>query len=153
MIVSDNASVFKTTAKWIKLIRKSEKLQDYLASEGITRRFNLSKSLSWGGMYEWLINDIKKTMYKTLGKTLLKSEQLEAVIMDGRHLNNRPLTYAELESDSGEEQVLTLNVIMWGKDSQILEELEVEKDNVSKNVQKNEECKTACLVTMEQGIR
>ena len=36
MIVSDNASVFKTTANWIKLIHKSEKLQDYLASEGIT---------------------------------------------------------------------------------------------------------------------
>ena len=36
MIVSDNASVFKTTAKWIKLMRESEKLQDYLASEGIT---------------------------------------------------------------------------------------------------------------------
>ena len=47
-----------------------------------------------------------------------------------RHLNNRTLTY--LESNSGEEQVLTPNVIMWGKDSHILEELEVEKDNVSK---------------------
>ena len=44
MIVLDNESVFKTTAKWIKLIRKSEKLQDYLVSEGITWRFNLSKS-------------------------------------------------------------------------------------------------------------
>ena len=131
MIVSDNASVFKTTAKWIKLIHKSEKLQDYLASEGITWRFNLSKSPWWGGMYERLIKDIKKTLYKTLGKTLLKPEQLEAVIMDiERHLNNRPLTY--VESDSGEEQVLTPNIIMWGKDSHILEELEVEEDNVSK---------------------
>ena len=169
-------------------------------------------------MYERLIKDIKKTLYKTLGKTLLKPEQLEAVIMDiERHLNNRPLTY--VESDSGEEQVLTPNIIMWGKDSHILEELEVEEENVSKtfrrmknarqhvwsrwskeyvnslmeyhrmnkkncmrlpeigeialvvgeeknrghwmkgkvecveNVQKNEECKTACLVTMEQGIR
>ena len=100
MIVSDNASVFKTTAKWIKLIHKSEKLQDYLASEGITWRFNLSKSPWWGGMYERLIKDIKKTLYKTLGKTLLKPEQLEAVIMDiERHLNNRPLTY--VESDMG----------------------------------------------------
>ena len=131
MIVSDNASVFKTTAKWIKLIRKSEKLQDYLAAEGITWRFNLSKSPWWGGMYERLIKDIKKTLYKTLGKTLLKPEQLEAVIMDiERHLNNRPLTY--VESDSGEEQVLTPNIIMWGKDSHILEELEVKEDNVSK---------------------
>ena len=46
------------------------------------------------------------------------------------HLNNRPLTY--VESDSGEEQVLTPSIIMWGKDSHILEELEVEEDNVSK---------------------
>ena len=95
-------------------------------------------------MYERLIKDIKKTLYKTLGKTLLKPGQLEAVIMDiERHLNNRPLTY--VESDIGEEQVLTPNII-WGKNSYIIEELEVE------NVQKNEKCKTACLVTMEQGI-
>ena len=131
MIVSDNASVFKTTVKWIKLIHKSEKLQDYLASEGTTWRFNLSKSPWWGGVYEQLIKDIKKRLYKTLGKTLLKPEQLESVIMDIEiHLNNRPLTY--VESDSGEEQVLTPNIIMWGKDSHILEELEVEEDNVSK---------------------
>ena len=82
-------------------------------------------------MFERLIKDIKKTLYKTLGKTLLKPEQLEAVIMDAkRHLNNRPLTY--VESDSGEEQVLTPNIIMWVKVSHILEELEVKKDNVSK---------------------
>ena len=131
MIVSDNTSVFKTTAKWIKLFRKSEKLQDYLASEGITWRFNLSKSPLGGGMYEQLIKDIKNTLYKTLGKTLLKPEQLEAIIMDiERHLNNRPLTY--VESNSGEEQVLAPNIIMWGKDSHILEELEVEEDNVLK---------------------
>ena len=131
MKVSDNASVFKTKAKWIKLIHKSEKLQDYLASEGTTWRFNLSKSPWWGGVYEQLIKDIKKRLYKTLGKTLLKPEQLEAVIMDIEiHLNNRPLT--NVESDSGEEQVLTPNIIMWGKDSHILEELEVEEDNVSK---------------------
>ena len=131
MIVSDNASVFKTTAKWIKLIRKSEKLQHYLASEEITWRFNLSKSPWWRGMYERLIKDIKTTLYKTLGKTLLKPEQLEAIIMDvERHLNNRPLMY--VESDGGEEQVLTPNVIMWGKDFHILEEPEVEEGNVSK---------------------
>ena len=55
-------------------------------------------------MYERLIRDIKKTLYKTLGKTHLNFEQLEVAIMDiERHLNNRPLTY--VESESGEEQV------------------------------------------------
>ena len=61
-------------------------------------------------MYERLIRDIKQT----LGKMHLSFEQLEAVIMDmERHLNIRPLTY--VESESGDEQVLTPNIIMWEK--------------------------------------
>ena len=54
-----------------------------------------------GGMYERLIKDVKKTLYKTLGKTSLTFEQLEAVFIDiEKHLNNRPRTY--LGSEGGE---------------------------------------------------
>ena len=60
LIVSDNASVFKSTATWIKNIRKSERLQDYLAKQDISWRFNLSRSPWWGGIYESLIEDLKK---------------------------------------------------------------------------------------------
>ena len=43
-------------------------------------------------MYERLIKEMKKTVYKTLGKTHLTFELLEAVVMDiEKHLNNRPL--------------------------------------------------------------
>jgi len=57
-------------------------------------------------MYERLIKDVKKTLHKTLGRTNLSFEHLEAVIIDiEKNLNNRPLTY--LDSDGGEEQVLT----------------------------------------------
>ena len=106
LIISDNASVFKATAGWKKKIPKSERLQDHLARKGIT----------WGGMYERLIKDVKKTLYKTLGRTTLSFEQLETVIIViEKHLNNRPLTY--LESDGGEEQVLTPNVLMWGQNA------------------------------------
>ena len=45
------------------------------------------------------------------------------------HINNRPLTYVE---GDGEEQVLTPNLIMWGQDSHIMEDIEVEGDEVSK---------------------
>lgn len=39
-------------------------------------------------MYERLIKDVKKTLYKTLGKTKLTLEQLEAVVMDiEKHMN------------------------------------------------------------------
>ena len=47
-----------------------------------------------------------------------------------RHLNNCPLTY--LESDGGEEQVLTPNVLMWGQNACEVEEPEEELDEVTK---------------------
>ena len=130
-IISDNAVTFKTTATWIKRIRKSEKLQDFLAQQEITWQFNLSKSPWWGGMYERLIKEIKKTVYKTLGKTHLTFELLEAVVIDiERHLNNRPLTY--VESDEGGPQTLTPNALMWGQNAHGLEDIEIDEEEVTK---------------------
>ena len=131
LIISDNASVFKATASWIKKIRKSERLQDHLAREDIRWQFNLSRSPWWGGMYERVIKDLKKTLYKTLRRTTLSFEQLETVIVDiERQMNNRPLTY--VESEGGEEQVLTPNVLMWGQNAHEIEEIEEDGDEVSK---------------------
>ena len=47
-----------------------------------------------------------------------------------KHLNSRPLAY--LESDGGEEQVLTPNVLMWGQNAHQVEEIEEDGDEVSK---------------------
>ena len=44
LMISDNAATFKTTAKLIKVIRKSEKLHDFLAAQDIHWRFNLARS-------------------------------------------------------------------------------------------------------------
>ncbi|XP_028413680.1 uncharacterized protein LOC114536536 [Dendronephthya gigantea] len=128
-IISDNTAVFKATAQWIRKIRKSKALQDSPAKQ--TWQFNLAKSPWWGGMYERIIKEVKKTLYKTLGKTLLTFEQLSAVVMDiEHHLNNRPLTY--IESDGGEPQVLPPNTILWGDDSHILEDREQDESEVTK---------------------
>ena len=57
-------------------------------------------------------------MYKAVGKSLLTFEHVEAVVMDiERHMNNRPLTY--VEGDSEEIQALTLSMIIWGKSCHI----------------------------------
>ena len=82
LIISDNSSVFKAIAGRIKKIRKSERLQDHLAREDIRRQFNLSRSPWWGGMYEPVIKDVKRTLYKTLRRTTLSFEQLKTVIVD-----------------------------------------------------------------------
>ena len=128
IIISDNAAVFKATADWIKIIRKSERLQNYLARQDIHWQFNLAKSPWWGGFYERLIKEVKKTLYKTLGRSHLSYEALESVTVEvERNLNNRPLTYVEAEG--GEEEVLTPNRIIWGQDAYPLEE-DVEDDRI-----------------------
>ena len=131
-MISDNASVFNSTATWMKNIRKSERLQDYLARQDINWRFNLSRSPWWGGMYERLIKDVKKTLHKTLGRTHLTFEQLEAVVIDvEKNLNNRPLTY--LDSDGGKKQVLTPNILMWGQNAHPIEGEEDEEETSALN--------------------
>ena len=47
-IYSDNGSTFTAAAKWIKLVMRDEKLQDYLSRNGITWQFNLSRA-PWCG--------------------------------------------------------------------------------------------------------
>ena len=44
VIISDNAATFKATADWIKLVRRNEKLLNFLAQEDIRWQFNLAKS-------------------------------------------------------------------------------------------------------------
>ena len=67
LIISDR--VFKAIASWIKEIRKSETTR--LPCQA---RHKQDKSPWWGGMYERLLKDLKKTLYKTLGKTNLAFE-------------------------------------------------------------------------------
>ena len=132
VMISANASVFKSTATWMKNIRKSERLQDYLARQDINWRVNLSRSPCWGGMYERLIKDVKKILHKTLDRTHLTFEQLEAVVIDvEKNLNNRSLTYRD--SDRGEKRVLTPNILMWGQIAHPIEGEEDEEETFALN--------------------
>ena len=131
VIISDNAKTFKATADWIKKLRKSEELHDFLAKQDIRWKFNLSKSPWWGAFYERLIKDVKGVLYKTLGRSHLSFEHFENVILDiERHLNNRPLTY--IESEVGEGKVLTPNILMWGQDAHTFDDIEIEVESVTK---------------------
>ena len=67
-----------------------------------------------------MIKDVKKT---------LTVEQFEAVVIDvKKYLNNPPLTY--LDSNRGEERVLTPNSLMWGKMPTLLREEKMKKKQV-----------------------
>ena len=141
VIISDNAGVFKTTADWIRAIRKNEKMQNYVAREEIRWQFNLARSHWWGGFYDRLIKEIKKTLHKTLGRSRLSYEAMESVVMDiERNLNNRPLTYVEAEL---EEEVLTPNVIMWGRDAYPIEDIKLIEEDEEKLTKMNKRLEEA----------
>ena len=130
-LTSDNGGAFKATSDWIRNLQRRERLSDYLVQQEITWKFNLSKAAWWGAIYERLIKDIKGVLHKTLGSSHLSFAQLETVVLDiGYHRNNRPLLY--VESEVGEDQVLTPNVIMWGQNSHILQDIEVESESLTK---------------------
>ena len=66
-------------------------------------------------------------LHKTLGRTHLTYEQLEAVVIDvEKNLNNWPLTY--LDSNGGEERVLTPNGLIWGQNAHPIEGEEDEEE-------------------------
>lgn len=68
-----------------------------------------------------------------------------------RHTNNRPLTY--IGSDGEEDQVLTPNLVMWGQDAYILEDMEVEEDKLTR-FRSTDDCKfqTKCMESLAEGI-
>jgi hypothetical protein len=96
---------------------------------------------SWFNGPDWLLEKeqwpeqpnlkVKKTLYKTLGRSHLSFENLEMVLMDIEiNMNNRPLTY--VESESGEEEVLTPNVIIRGRNTYLLDDIENDVDELTK---------------------
>ena len=91
----------------------------------------ISVKLHGGVPYMRLIKNIKGVLHKTLGRTHLSFAQLETIVLDiEHHMNSRPLTY--VESGVDEDQVLTPNVVMWGQNSHILEDIEVESESLNK---------------------
>ena len=82
-----------------------------------------------------------RRLHKTLGRSRLSYEAMESVMMDiERNLNNHPLTYVEAE---GEEEVLTPNVIMWGRDAYPIEDIELIEDDKEKLTKMNKRLEEA----------
>ena len=76
-IYSDNGKRFVAAAKWLKNIMKEETLQDYLAHCDIKWKFNLAKAPWWGGQFERLIEVMKQSIYKTIGRATLYLDEME----------------------------------------------------------------------------
>ncbi|KIH47936.1 hypothetical protein ANCDUO_21999, partial [Ancylostoma duodenale] len=77
---------------------KSEEIQQFLARAEIEWKFITPYAPWQGGFYERLIQSVKRSMYKAIGKKVLDFEELSTLLSEiEASLNCRPLTYMESE--------------------------------------------------------
>ena len=120
MIISDNASTFEATEKWLKTLRGDDGLNNYLGQQTIKWRFNLARAPWWGGFFERMVGIMKRSLNKQIGKALLTYDELRDTLLDvDNFINNRPLTYIGEEL---ERPVLSPNILLKGNSTPFLEE-------------------------------
>ena len=126
LIISDNASTFEATEKWLKTLKKDDGLNDYLGRLSIKWKFNLARAPWWGGFFERMVGIMKRSLNKQIGKALLTYDELKDALLDVEaFMNNRPLTYME---EGVDKPVLSPNLLIKGNATPFLEE-DLEKLN------------------------
>ena len=140
-VYSDNGRSFVAAARWLRGIMKDDRMHDYLSRHHITWQFNLSRAPWWGGQFERLVGLVKQALYKSVGGANLTWSELEEVILDVEvSLNNRPLTYVEVDVQL---PVLTPQSMMFGQPNLLPEQDEdsVENKDLKKRARYLRRCK------------
>ena len=142
IIYSDNAKTFEIASKWIKKVYKDERMPEFLVTEQVKWKFNLSRAPWWGGQFERMVGLVKQCLNKATGKAKPAKQELEEVILNTEiNLNNRPLMYID---DDIQFPVLTPNILIHGQPITILEKQFDDDDEVMKKRQRYiKRCKDA----------
>lgn len=115
IILSDNAKTFKHCAKEIMKIIRSEEVHQYLSNKQITWTFIAEKAPWWGGVWERLVQSVKRCLRKVVGRSTLTLDELTTVITEiETTLNNRPLTYLHDDTE-GVSHALTPASLVYGR--------------------------------------
>ena len=139
VIYSDNVRAFEKVSKWVKKVHKDERMQEFLVTEQVKRKFSLSRAPQWGGQ-GWRL--VKQCLYKTAGESKLTKQELEEVILGTKiNLNSPPLMYVD---DDIQFLVMTPNILVHGQPITIPEEQFDDEDEVIKEQQRYiKRCKDA----------
>ncbi|XP_053385862.1 uncharacterized protein LOC128550600 [Mercenaria mercenaria] len=105
IVISDNELQFeaanKTLENVLRYVVHSEDVQRYAANAKIKWKFIVEVSLWMGGYNERLVGLVKRTLRKTIGRTLVTNTQMQTFLKETEAvLNSRPLVYVEEDLDS-----------------------------------------------------
>ena len=82
-IVSDNAKMFKTAAKIVVATMDTSTVKEYFSNIGIKWSFNLERAPWWGGVFERMVQTMKRCLRKIIGNACLTYEELLTSIVTG----------------------------------------------------------------------
>ena len=82
VIYSHNVKTFVSALKWVQKINKDVEFRDFLASEKIKWKFNLSRAPWWGGQFERMIGLFKQMLYKAMENAHLTMVEMQEVMLD-----------------------------------------------------------------------
>ena len=109
--ISDNGKTFKAAAKTLNEVVKQPQFTTYLAGVGIEWTFNLEKAPWWGGIFERLVQSMKRPLRKILGQAKFSYDELNTALIEVEAIvNSRPLTY--ITSDELEEPLTPSHLII-----------------------------------------
>ena len=101
-MISDNAKMFKGADKIMRNIAAASEVTDLLGVRGVKWTFNVERAPWWGGLFERMIQTVKRCLRKILINACLTYEELLTVLTEVEMIvNSRPITY--ISSDDLEE--------------------------------------------------
>ena len=82
VIYSDNLKTFESASIWVEKINNDVEFPDFLASEKLKWKFNLSTAPWWGGQFERMIGVMKQLLYKAMGNAHMTMVEMQEVMLD-----------------------------------------------------------------------
>ena len=97
-LVTDNAKYFKKAQRILQWLFKTVETTNFLAQKNIRWYYNLDRSPWMGGVFERIIQSIKRCLKKVLKTAVLSEDEIRTIITEiEATLNARPLTYVYSE--------------------------------------------------------
>ena len=113
-ILSDNAKTFKSASKEIRTISRSSAVFQYLSDQRTSWRFITAKAPWWGGFWERMVQLVKRSLRKVVGKTTLTFDELNTLLIEIEAIiNSRPLTFV-YDDCEGISYALTPSHLLYG---------------------------------------
>ncbi|XP_068245307.1 uncharacterized protein [Palaemon carinicauda] len=147
VIISDNGSNFQGCNQFLQQIKDEPEVLAHLNHMSIQWKFITPRAPWFGGFYERLIGVVKGSLSKALYHKRVTFDELHTVLCEIKSIvNNRPLTYI---SDSCEEEFLTPNQLLYGRNIIIAPPLNNLADNeipYGENIDVREQYARLCSV-------